>query len=115
MQEARFRFLDWLLDWLLSLQDFPFDWDAGNETRSLQKHSITCEEAEEVFATRLFVPLGEQIEPFPHEPRYGLLGETATGKALFLVFTIRKERIRVISVRPMNAKEKKFYASLRKK
>jgi len=97
------------------MEDFSFDWDAGNETKSLQKHSITCEAAEEVFATRHFVALGEQIEPFSHEPRYGLLGETATGKLLFLVFTIRKGRVRVISVRPMNAKEKKFYASLRQK
>ncbi len=110
---AKFRFAPWLLDWLFGLSGFSFDWDEANSTKSVQKHGVSCEEAEEVFTERRFVPLGEQYQPPTEEPRYGLLGETRGGRRLFLVFTLRREKIRVISVRGMNQMEREFYASLR--
>jgi uncharacterized protein len=110
---AKFRFAQWLWDWLLALHNFSFEWDKGNVTKSFQKHGVTCAEAEEVFTERRFVPLGEQYHPPCPEPRFGVLGQTHKGKLLFLVFTLRNERIRVISVRPMNERERRFYASLR--
>jgi len=110
---AKFRFTQWLWDWLSALPRFSFEWDAGNVAKSFQKHSVTCEDAEEVFATRRFVPLGEQVQPPSPEPRFGVLGETSQGKLLFVAFTLRNQSIRVISARPMNIRERKFYASLR--
>lgn len=97
----------------MALPDFAFDWDDGNTTKSFQKHGVTCREAEEVFTERRFVPLGEQVQPPSAEPRFGILGETSEGKLLFVAFTLRRQSIRVISVRPMNEKEKGFYVSLR--
>jgi uncharacterized protein len=113
MLVAKFRFAQWLWDWLLALHDFSFEWDKGNVTKSFQKHGVTCAEAEEVFTEHRFVPLGEQYYPPCPEPRFGVLGKTHKGKLLFLVFTLRNERIRVISARPMNERERRFYASLR--
>ena len=110
---ARFKFVEWLFDWLLNLTVFTFEWDSGNQTKNIHKHTVTCKEAEEVFEGRRFVPLGQQIEPVTAEPRFGILGETCRGRLLFLAFTIRNEKIRVISARPMNGKEKSLYASLR--
>jgi uncharacterized protein len=110
---AKFRYVQWLWDWLLGLDNFSFEWDAGNSTKSLQKHGATCQEAEEVFTEREFVPLGEQYKPPSPEPRFAVLGKPAGDKLLFAAFTIRKQAIRVISDRPMNDKERKFYASLR--
>ena len=110
---AKFRFAPWLLGWLLGLPDFSFEWDAANSTKSVEKHGVTCEEAEEVFSVRSFVPLGEQYQPAPSEPRFGVLGKTRSGKLLFVVFTLRQDRIRIISARLMNEKERDFYASLR--
>ena len=110
---AKFRFAQWFWDWLFALQDFPFEWDAGNSTKSFQKHGVSCRESEEVFLERRFIPLGEQYQPQPPEPRYGVLGETHEGELLFVVFTLRNQRIRVISARPMNERERKFYGSLR--
>jgi uncharacterized DUF497 family protein len=92
---------------------FSFQWDAGNSTKSLQKHGVTCQEAEEGFTGGRFIPLGEKYQPPTPEPRYGVLGETANGKLVFLAFTPRKKGIRVISARPMNQKEREFYASAR--
>ena len=110
---AKFRFAQWLWDWLFAVQRFSFEWDAGNSTKSFQKHGVSCQEAEEAFLERSFIPLGEQFQPQPMEPRYGILGETREGKLLFIAFTLRLQKIRVISARPMNERERKFYASLR--
>lgn len=110
---AKFRFAQWLWDWLFALEEFSFEWDEGNTTKSFHKHGVTCAEAEEVFTRRRFIPLGEQYHTPAPEPRFGVLGETSKGKLLFLAFTLRNRTIRVISARPMNEKERKFYASLR--
>jgi uncharacterized protein len=110
---AKFRFVQWLLDWLFALADYSFEWDAANATKSLQKRGVTCREAEEVFTGRRFIPLGEQYEPPTAERRFGVLGETSSGRLLFLAITLRNQRIRVISARPANARERKFYDSLR--
>lgn len=110
---AKFRFAQWLWDWLFALQSFSFEWDVGNSTKSIQKHGVSCEEAEEVFRERRFIPLGEQVQPQSPEARYGVLGETYEGKLLFVAFTLRNQRIRVISARPMSERERKFYGSLR--
>ena len=43
------------------------------------------------------------------EQRYNALSATFAGKMLFIVFMIRNEKIRVISARPMNKKEREVY------
>ena len=110
---AKFKFIEWLVDWFLEQGEFAFDWDDGNKIKSIQKHGITCEEAESVFQQIESIRvLGEQICPASDEPRYGILGLTTTGKFVFLSFTMRGTGIRVISVREMNRKERLLYAEL---
>lgn len=110
---AHFRYVEWLLNWLLVQSGFSFEWDDGNSTKNLLKHGITIEEAEEIFeqieAIRV---LGEQVSPPTAEPRFGLLGLTKEGRHLFVCFTLRGTGIRIISIREMNQKEKKLYAEL---
>ena len=77
---AKFRFALWLWDWLFSLEEFSFEWDEGNSTKSQQTHGITSGEAEQVFTTRRFIPLGGQYQPSVEEPRFAVLGETSNGK-----------------------------------
>jgi uncharacterized DUF497 family protein len=107
---AKFRFVQWLWDWLFALDEFSFEWDRGNVIKSFQKHGVTCREAEEMFTgpVRCYSENSMSLEP-----RFAALGETSEGKLLFLAFTLRSENIRVISARPMNERERKFYASLR--
>jgi hypothetical protein len=40
---AKFRFIEWLVDWILEQESFVFEWDHGNLTKNLQKHGISCE------------------------------------------------------------------------
>ena len=43
------------------------------------------------------------------EPRYYVLGHTIAGRRLFIAFTVREDKIRVISARDMSKKERKIY------
>jgi uncharacterized protein len=85
-----------------------FDWDAGNEAKSRDKHAVSCGEAEQVF---LNAPLKVLFDPAHSkaEPRFHAFGRTDEGRLLTVAFTVREELIRVISARPMSRKERKFY------
>jgi hypothetical protein len=48
-------------------------------------------------------------DPVCIEPRYYVLGQTDAGRKLFVVVTVRRELIRVISARDMNRRERKEY------
>jgi uncharacterized DUF497 family protein len=44
-----------------------------------------------------------------NEERFYALGQSASGRRLFMVFTIRGDRIRIISARDMNRPERGIY------
>lgn len=85
-----------------------FDWDAGNLTKNWVRHRVSAVECEEVFFNEPLVVADDQGHSF-HEPRLYALGRTAAGRELFLVFTVRGTKIRVISARDMHRKERKEY------
>ena len=85
-----------------------FDWDQGNLDKSYLKHGVTLNQAEEAFLDEAAVILRD----FKHsqtEPRYLLIGKTANNKILFIVFTIRDKKIRIISARAADKKEIRQY------
>ena len=43
------------------------------------------------------------------EKRYLALGQTRGKRLLFIAFTLRKQKIRVVSARPMSRKEREIY------
>lgn len=84
-----------------------FQWDKGNAGKNETKHGVTDREAEEIFFSR---PLLIARSPKgPGEVRYAALGKTHGGRFLTVVFTVRSDRIRVISARPMSKKERETY------
>jgi uncharacterized DUF497 family protein len=85
-----------------------FDWDEANTHKNWERHQVAPEEAEDVFFHQPFV-VRSDVRHSKTEKRYYALGQTATGRGLFVVFTIRRKRIRVISVRDMNRNETKVY------
>jgi uncharacterized protein len=88
-----------------------FDWDEGNARKSIEKHHVSQSEAEAVFFgdPLLVVPDPRHSQA---EPRFHALGQTAEGRMLHVVFTLRREGtlIRVISARGMHRKERVIYA-----
>jgi uncharacterized DUF497 family protein len=75
-----------------------FDWDESNRDKNWEKHEVLASECEEVFFN---LPLLLQSDDAhsQKEPRYYVLGHTIAGRRLFISFTVREEKIRVISAR----------------
>ena len=69
---------------------------------------MTPEEAEDVFFHEPLV-VRSDVRHSKDEKRYYALGQTAAGRRLFIVFTVRRKLIRVISARDMNRNETETY------
>lgn len=90
-----------------------FEWDKGNLDKSYQKHDVTPKETEEIFVSEnIFVV--PDVKHSKEEKRQIALGKTLLGKNLFIVFTIRRNKIRIISVRRMHKKEVEKYEKAQK-
>lgn len=88
-----------------------FDWDQGNREKNWLKHRVTTSECEELFFN---LPLLlQQADPSRSqvELRYYALGQADSGRNLFIVFTVRNDKIRVISARDMSREERSIYAT----
>lgn len=89
-----------------------FDWDRGNIKKSEIKHKVHYKECEEVLLNEPVI--SEDLEHSIIEKRYSCIGETKSNKILFISFTIRGGKIRVISGRPADRREKNFYEKTKK-
>ena len=88
-----------------------FEWDEGNLLKNWEKHQVSASECEQVFFNQPLVA-GPDEKHSKAEVRQYALGVTDAGRRLFVVFTIRRKRIRVISARDMNRRERKVFDEL---
>lgn len=86
----------------------------GNITKSATKHGVPFDEVESVFHLKSGVPIGRQISPPVNEERLCMVGPSIRGRFISIVFTLRDGRVRPISSRIANRKEKKLYEEVRK-
>ena len=89
-----------------------FEWDEGNSEKNRRAHTVTRAEAEEAFGNAP-VLVAEDVRHSQDEPRLTLLGRTNAGRYLFVAFTVRETRVRVISVRSMSRRERRRYDAAR--
>jgi len=92
----------------LWMEPIEFEWDNGNLDKNLKKHNVTNQEAEEIFGIDPFIAVEDKKHAL-NEKRFQALGKTNQNRKLFLSFTVRKDKIRIISVRDMNKKERNQY------
>jgi uncharacterized DUF497 family protein len=85
-----------------------FDWDDANTRKNWERHRVTQDEAEDVFFHEPLV-VRSDLRHSKSEKRYYALGQTTAGRRLFVVFTIRRKLIRIISARDMNRNETEAY------
>lgn len=87
-----------------------FDWDAGNERKSEEKHAVSRFETEQVFFNQPLLVLADQKHS-GNEVRYHALGISNNARLLHITFTLRFDDtlIRVISARDMHRKERNIY------
>ena len=93
----------------ISLPEFSgFDWNKGNIKKNWLAHDVTFQEAEQVFFNTPLI-VADDPKHSETEKRYVALGQTDEERYIFIVFTMRKHLLRVISARDMNRKERKVY------
>ena len=88
-----------------------FEWDKGNINKNFKKHNVSNQEAEEAFSNNP-LKLSKDVEHSDGEERFLALGKTNKGRLIFLSFTIRKDRVRIISIRDMSKKEEVVYEKI---
>lgn len=84
-----------------------FEWDEAN-LKHIGKHNVLPKEAEEVFFDKNNI-LDEDLKHSLLEQRFLIIGKTKKGRLLYQIFTIRNDKIRVISSRNINRKEVQLY------
>lgn len=89
-----------------------FEWDDANASKIWEKHAVSQAECEQIFFNEPLV-VGEDVKHSDEEQRYYVLGTTDQGRGLFLVFTMREDRIRVITSRDMSRRERRTYRDVK--
>ena len=85
-----------------------FEWDPEKAVTNLERHGISFEEARTVFRD----PLGRIVDDPRHsvgERRFVLLGRSDQQRLLAVMFTERREVVRVISARLATRRERRDY------
>jgi len=83
-----------------------FEWDKHNALKIFEKHTVTIGEAEDIFADKK--ALISEARNSGTEIRFAIMGKS-NKKNLIAVFTIRNNKIRIISARPQSKQERKLY------
>lgn len=85
-----------------------FDWDEGNKEKNWLKHKVTVNDAEQVFLNEPLIIIPD-IKHSGIEKRFVAHGKTNNNRKLTVIFTFRSNKIRVISARNQNKKERRKY------
>lgn len=83
-----------------------FEWDTGN-LEHIKKYNVNYIECEEIFSNKPLL-FNEDKEHSQVEKRFQAIGQTNKRRLLFVSITIRNNKIRVISARDQNKKERKI-------
>lgn len=90
-----------------------FEWDKGNNEKNFLKHNVSKTECEEIFISKVVIN-----KDFIHsslEERFYAIGITFKNRFLFCAFVLRNKKIRIISARDANKKERTIYGQSIKK
>jgi len=79
-----------------------FEWDSKKALSNLKKHGIDFADAVSVLEDERAITIPDE---HPFEERFVTIGMDALGRILVVVYTWRRDRIRIISARKATAKE----------
>lgn len=89
------------------MQDDHFEWDDDKAVRNWRDHAVTFAMAREAFQDPFAVEW-EDAGQHPSEARYGMIA-TVENRLLFVGYTMRGERIRIITARKAEPHERRRY------
>ena len=87
-----------------------FEWDETNKEKNWTKHGVLFKEAEEIFLGNTKIRIFPDKKHSLTEERFLALGVTNNGRKLTVIFTVRKGKLRIISARNQNRKERTKHA-----
>ena len=87
--------------------DDAFEWDGQKAAGNFAKHGVSFERATFAFYDMFAVELTDQRRDY-NEERIRLIGQ-ASGELLPVSYTERGAKLRIISVRRANSRERQYY------
>ena len=87
-----------------------FEWDEANLDH-IEKHDVHYLECEEIFANKPIRIREDKVHSHV-EKRFQGLGLSNDGRQLFISFTVRKSKIRIVTARDQSKKERKEFREL---
>jgi uncharacterized protein len=88
--------------------NLEFEWDDEKAHSNIKKHRVSFEEAETAFVDPMALSMFDD-EHSGNEDRNVLIGESDRRRLLIVSYTEREDRIRIVSARVANRREKKQY------
>lgn len=85
-----------------------FEWDPRKDAANQRKHGIGFREATTVFGDPLATTFHD-AEHSASEQRFLTIGASVGGRLVVVAHSDRQETIRIISARPVTARERRFY------
>lgn len=89
------------------MQDDDFAWDDDKAARNLRDHAVTFEMAREAFGDPFAIEWTDMVQD-PNEERYAMIG-MVENRLLFVAYTLREGRTRIISARKAEPYERRRY------
>lgn len=83
-----------------------YEWDPRKAVANLKKHGVDFAEAISVLSDDLALTIRES---HPDDDRFVTMGTDLLGRILVMVYTMREEKIRLISARKATPRERKQY------
>jgi len=90
-----------------------FDWDQWNIQKNEIKHGISRLEAESIFYDAKITIFEDVLHSNDKERRWIGYGVSMNKKVLMCAFTIRNNKVRIISCRAASKKEKGIYETIK--
>ncbi len=87
--------------------NIEFEWDDDKDEANRRKHGVSFEKAKQVFDDPRAIPFAD-TEHSQYEERFQMIGLSQIG-LLFVVFTYRNLRVRIISARRATARMQRMY------
>ena len=85
-----------------------FEWDEVKAIASFKKHKVSFEEGKTIFNDPCLCTFPDN-EHSADEGRYINIGLSVHGRVLILIYTERRDKIRIINCRKATMSERRFY------
>jgi len=92
----------------IDIREIVFEWYQPKAQSNLEKHKVSFQEASTIFGDKNMLELPDR-EHSEEELRFIGVGRSDRGRLLFVNFTVRSDKLRIISARQAQSWERREY------